>query len=98
MNVFRLAFSALILSSPTFVTSTFAPGNAPQGRSVSVPELDCGAFARNVDGSWTSTVRSYVTGPGVRHRIEPETRFTPGKSGPFGLDLADALDRGCGIC
>lgn len=75
--------------------STFAQGAATRGRPVSVAQVDCGAFVHNADGSWTSTVRSYVAGHNTRHRIDPETRFVTGPEGPLGLDIAASLDQEC---
>ena len=53
--------SALLAGTMILSVNAFAKSAPPQGRPVSVPLVDCDAFVRDGDGSWTSTVRSYVT-------------------------------------
>jgi HdeA/HdeB family len=55
-------------------------------------DIDCDAFARNDDGSWTVIHKAYISGPNIR--VEEGAVFEPG--GTFlGDDLAKRLDRAC---
>ena len=96
MHVLRPSlFVALSLGTTIVLMSTSAEGAPPQGRPVRVTQIDCSAFVRNADGSWTSTVRTYVTGRNARQRIDPATRFVKGAEGPLGLDIAISLEQAC---
>lgn len=54
--------------------------------------LECDAFMKNADGSWTVIQKAYIPGPNIR--VEEGAVFRPG--GTFlGDDLAARLDRTC---
>lgn len=96
MPVLRPPLSSALLAGTTILSmNAFAKSAPPQGCPVSVPLIDCDAFVRDGDGSWTSTVRSYVMSRNARRRIDPETRIVKGAEGSLGFDLAASLEQAC---
>jgi len=56
--------------------------------------VDCGAFRRNPDGSWTSTRVTDIQTPETSVRVNPGILFRKGRI-LWGLNVADILDEHC---
>jgi hypothetical protein len=81
----RLAWAVLAIAWQTLGLAAGAQAQDSGG-------IQCDAFAKNPDGSWTVLEKTYIPGPNVR--VEAGSVFRPG--GTFlGDDLALRLDKAC---
>ncbi len=83
--MWRRAALAALAALPIFCSTTGAHAQGNGG-------IDCNAFLKNPDGSWTVIEKAYIPVQDVR--VNPGTVFRPGQTF-LGDDMAERLSRAC---